>query len=46
MLVKNRDGSKRPLKGIVPDVFVERTIKGIKEGRDKFLDKALKIVTQ
>jgi len=46
MLVKNHDGSKHHLKGIVPDVFVERTIKGIKEGRDEFLDKALEIVTQ
>ena len=43
LLVKNHDGSKHHLKGIVPDVSVNRTIKGIQEGKDEFLDKALEL---
>lgn len=41
MLVKDHNGGKHHLKGIVPDVPVERTIKGIREGRDEFLEKAI-----
>ena len=44
MLVKNHDGTKHHLRGIVPDVYVERTIKGIAEGKDEFLDKAVEII--
>jgi len=43
MLVKDHLGGKHHLKGIVPDVPVERTIKGIREGRDEMLDKALEL---
>jgi C-terminal processing protease CtpA/Prc len=43
MLVKDHKGGKHHLKGIVPDVPVERTIKGIREGRDEILDKALQL---
>jgi C-terminal processing protease CtpA/Prc len=43
MLVKDHQGGKHHLKGIVPDVLVERTIKGIREGRDEILDKALEL---
>jgi len=43
MLVKDHQGGKHHLKGIVPDVPVERTIKGIREGRDEMLDKALEL---
>ena len=43
MLVKDHQGGKHHLKGIVPDVPVERTIQGIREGRDEMLDKALEL---
>lgn len=43
MLVKNHDGSKHHLKGIVPDIYLTRTIKGISEGRDEFLEKAIEL---
>jgi hypothetical protein len=43
MLVKNHDGSRHHLRGIVPDVYVERTVKGITEGRDEFLEKAIEL---
>ncbi|MBZ4188501.1 S41 family peptidase [Niabella beijingensis] len=46
MLVKNHDGSRHHLKGILPDVPMERTIKGIRGGKDEFLDKALEIVSK
>ncbi|MFT3932050.1 MAG: S41 family peptidase [Chitinophagaceae bacterium] len=46
MLVKNHDGSKHHLKGIQPDVLVEPTIKGIAEGRDEMLEKALQLAEQ
>ena len=41
MLVKNHDGSRHHLNGIVPDIYLERTIKGIIEERDEFLEKSL-----
>ena len=41
MLVKNHDGSKHHLRGIIPDIFVNRTIQGIKEGKDEFFEKAI-----
>jgi C-terminal processing protease CtpA/Prc len=43
MLVKNHDGSKHHLNGIIPDIIVTRTIKGIKEGRDELLEKAIEV---
>jgi C-terminal processing protease CtpA/Prc len=43
MLVKNHDGSQHHLKGILPDVYAERTIKGVAEGRDELLEKAIEL---
>jgi len=43
MLVKNHDGSKHHLTGITPDVPAQRTVKGIREGRDELLEKALEV---
>lgn len=49
-LVTNHNGSKEHVVGIVPDIMVEPTIKGITEGRDEILDRAIfeaeKIVTK
>jgi len=41
MLVTNHDGSKNHVIGIIPDIFVEPTINGIKEGRDEILERAI-----
>jgi C-terminal processing protease CtpA/Prc len=44
MKVVRHDGSQQNLIGIRPTVSVKRTIQGIMEGRDEFLDKALEII--
>jgi C-terminal processing protease CtpA/Prc len=41
MQVRNHDGSRHHLIGIQPDVLVEPTIEGIRNGRDEVLDKAV-----
>lgn len=43
MLVKNHDGTQHHLKGIIPDVYIERTIKGVSEGKDELLEKAIQV---
>ena len=43
MRVEKIDGSRHHGVGIVPDVLVERTVRGVRAGRDEFLDKALEI---
>lgn len=43
MWVQKHDGSPLHGVGIRPHVYVERTIKGVREGRDEFLEKALEI---
>ncbi|NIM11031.1 MAG: peptidase S41 [Candidatus Aminicenantes bacterium] len=43
MRVLKHDGSQHHGVGIIPHVRVERTIKGVKEGRDEFLEKAIEI---
>lgn len=40
-LVTNHDGSKEHVIGIIPDIIVEPTIKGITEGRDEILERAI-----
>ncbi len=44
MKVTNPDGSQFHCKGILPDVSVEKTIKGIREGKDEFLEKAIQVL--
>jgi C-terminal processing protease CtpA/Prc len=39
----NHDGSQLYMKGIQPDITVTRTVKGIREGRDELLEKAIEI---
>jgi C-terminal processing protease CtpA/Prc len=43
MRVVKHDGSRHHGVGIIPHVRVERTIKGVKAGRDEFLEKAIEI---
>ena len=44
MNVKQQDGSQLQGIGIQPDVLVKETIKGVAEGRDEFMEKALELV--
>ena len=44
MKVLKHDGSQHHLIGIQPTVLVERTIQGVIDGRDEFLEKALEII--
>ena len=46
MKVLKHDGSQHHGIGIIPDVLVEKTIKGVKEGRDEFLEKAIEIAKE
>jgi C-terminal processing protease CtpA/Prc len=46
MLVKNHDGSAHHIKGIVPDIPLQRTIKGVAEGRDEFYEKAVQLIQE
>ncbi|UCH93815.1 MAG: hypothetical protein JSV88_26595 [Candidatus Aminicenantes bacterium] len=46
MRVLKHDGSQHHGIGIIPHVRVERTIKGVKQGRDEFLEKAIWIAKQ
>lgn len=40
------DGRETQRIGIVPDIEVKRTIKGVIEGRDELLEKAIEIINQ
>ncbi|TKC09065.1 S41 family peptidase [Pedobacter frigoris] len=44
MKVKLQDGGELHGLGIQPDVLVDQTIKGITEGRDEYLEKALELL--
>jgi len=44
MKVLKHNGSQHHLIGILPTVPAERTIQGIIEGRDEFLEKAVEII--
>lgn len=43
MKVIKHDGTQQHGIGILPDIYVDRTIHGIKDGRDEYLDEALKL---
>jgi C-terminal processing protease CtpA/Prc len=44
MRVVKHDGTRHHLIGILPTVPVERTIRGVIEGRDEFFEKALELI--
>lgn len=46
MRVVKHDGSQHHGVGIIPHVPMKRTIKGVREGRDEFLEKAFEIAEQ
>jgi C-terminal processing protease CtpA/Prc len=41
MKVVKHDGSPLHGMGIIPDVYVAKTIKGVRENRDEYYEKAL-----
>ena len=46
MKVKKHDGSQHHAIGIIPDIYVSKTIKGIKARKDEFLEKAIELTKQ
>lgn len=46
MKVLKHNGSQHHGIGILPNVYVTKTIQGIKEGRDEFLEKAIELAKQ
>jgi len=43
MKVVKHDGSQQHGIGILPNIYVEKTIKGVVEGRDEYLEKAIEL---
>jgi C-terminal processing protease CtpA/Prc len=43
MKVVKHNGTQHHGVGIKPDIYVEKTIQGIKDGRDEFLEKAIEV---
>ena len=46
MKVLKHDGSQLHGIGILPDIYLNKTIKGVSEGRDEFLEKAIEIANK
>ena len=46
MKVVKHDGSQLHMIGIKPTVYAERTIEGVRSGKDEFLEKAVEILTE
>lgn len=46
MRVLKHDGSQHHAIGILPNVYINKTIEGVKLGKDEFLEKAIEIVSQ
>jgi C-terminal processing protease CtpA/Prc len=46
MRVLKHNGDQHHAVGVQPDVFVTKTVKGVQEGRDEFLEKALEIIAE
>jgi len=44
MKVLKHDGSQHHGIGILPEIYIEKTIQGVKDGRDEFIEKALELV--
>lgn len=43
MKVLKHDGSQHHGIGILPDIYIEKTIQGFKDGRDEYLEKAIEV---
>ncbi|MDF0716920.1 S41 family peptidase [Muricauda sp. 334s03] len=43
MKVVKHDGTQHHAIGVLPDIYLTKTIEGVKQGKDEFLEKALKL---
>ncbi|UOQ66332.1 S41 family peptidase [Hymenobacter volaticus] len=43
MEVRKHNGSQHHGVGIIPNIYLEKTIQGVREGRDEFLEKAIEL---
>jgi C-terminal processing protease CtpA/Prc len=46
MKVFKHDGSQHHTIGVLPDIYVQKTIEGVKSGKDEFLDKAIEVILE
>lgn len=46
MKVKNPDGSQFFTIGVQPDIYIDYTIEGIKQGKDPFIEKAVEVLNK
>lgn len=46
MQVLQHDGSQHHLAGIQPDIYMEPTLEGIRQGRDELLEKAVEVIKE
>jgi len=44
MKVVKHDGSQLHSVGVLPDIYVSKSIEGVKSGKDEFLEKAIEVV--
>lgn len=44
--IKNPDGSRFHAIGVMPDIYVEESVKDVKRGNDAFIDKAIEVLAQ
>lgn len=44
MKVVKHDGSQLHARGVLPDIYVSKTIEGVQSGKDEFLEKALELI--
>ncbi|WP_034058269.1 S41 family peptidase [Lacinutrix jangbogonensis] len=46
MKVVKHDGSQHHAVGILPDIYVNKTVEGVKSGKDEFLEKAIEVILE
>jgi C-terminal processing protease CtpA/Prc len=46
MKVVKHDGSQHHAIGILPNIYVNKTIEGVKSGKDEFLEKAIEVILE
>ncbi|MBC6700375.1 S41 family peptidase [Hymenobacter puniceus] len=46
MEVRKHDGRQHHGVGITPDIYLEKTLQGVREGRDEFLEKAIELANE
>ncbi|MEO0556454.1 MAG: S41 family peptidase [Bacteroidota bacterium] len=46
MKVLKHDGSQHHAIGVLPDIYVTKTVEGVKSGKDEFLEKAIEVILE